>query len=132
MKIVRFLIPMSVFLFCLSCDKTPPEEAILGKWEEIAHGPNERNITFYEPGSICYMEFFPNGIRQSYYYGRDIFVDMPYRIDKKYLYYNEDNEDNYWIYKYKLTGNRLKLTYVNGTITDSMLAPRIFIYQRKK
>ena len=132
MTIVKFLIPMSVWLFCLSCDdKIPPEEAILGKWMLIAYGPNERNLTYIEPDNIGYFEFLPNGIRQSYR-GLDMVSCETYRIDTKYLYYYEDNEYGHYIYSYKLTGDRLKLTYVQGNLPDIMNASEIWIYKRKK
>ena len=132
MTIVKFLIPMSVCLFCLSCDdKIPPEEAILGKWMLIAYGPNERNLTYIEPDNNIYKEFHPNGTQSEYSPALDATFYWTYRLDAKCLYINEDDEVNCRIFKYKLTGNRLKLTYVRGIVLGTVNTT-IWIYKRKK
>jgi hypothetical protein len=126
-------------LACFACEDTSYQKTIPGTWQEIAYGPNEKNMTsvpdeylelrdclvFLSDGTIKYY----NPARNEYFIG----YFQTYKIDKKFLYlnYERDYDQGRYDYIYEfINENQLKLTYFQGFIEMSMMTPRIFIYQR--
>jgi hypothetical protein len=114
-----------------SCQKEDignPQEAIIGKWEKIAEGPDEDRIVPIETDG-SYREFLPNGEHKGYWHS-----EYTYQIDSVFLYlYCVGIPINDFIYEYAfINRSTLKLTYVRGNIPNRADYPIICIYQRIK
>ena len=113
------------------------ENTIVGKWKLIAQGyydKDNNNTIVINPieNSSRYIEFLSNGKMKRPFFsnGEIIEIEYPYQIDEQFLYENYMDEENAFIYKYKLDNNKLTLDYVQGNIEDIYPQIVIHIYQR--
>jgi hypothetical protein len=112
-----------------------PQEAILGKWELIAQGPNVNDIKPVEPNG-SYSEYFSDGKMISFSFETNKSFEYTYKVDSKFLcrYFEYNHEQEYAEYEYNFRDNQLRLIYVRGSVPIEMIygRPMVFIYRHKK
>ncbi|MDR3236705.1 MAG: hypothetical protein LBT48_08310 [Prevotellaceae bacterium] len=129
----------------LSCEYTPEDHPIVGKWELIAQGVSEDDMNAVASNGD-YVEYLQNGRIQ--YYKNDTIENSPgrtviYNINAESLshsFYYEgkvfDKELNMLVYRYKFSAdnNELVLEYINGGMSTDIGGPKIWFgdYTRKK
>ena len=135
---VIFINGMQVYCY----NENTNENTIIGKWELIAEGYydsyNNNTIVINPVETIWqpYIEFFPNGKMKRTYFLYEEHIETvyerPFQIDEQFLYENYIDEENAFIYKYKLDNDKLTLTFVQGNIEETYMQIVIHIYQRLK
>jgi len=140
-KHIMLIFFISVFLFSLSCrsrnkEDVNPQKTILGRWELIGHGGfyTQSKIIAVEPNG-SYIEFLLDESVQRYDSKKDEFqvLALSYLIDENFIIYNPEKpyEQGWYVYKYKLTNEKLEMTHHNGCV-EELYSGQILIYQRKK
>lgn len=106
-----------------------PQEAILGKWKEVARGA-DKDMTL-EP-SVEILEFLPDGTWR--YLSNPIDEQYTYKFDSGYFYYIVAGVD-YSKFRYSFSDNKLLLEFVSfadGVYPAILNAPIYFLYEKQK
>ena len=122
LSMIALCFALAVFSFSCLKSENDPSKLIIGKWERIADASNESFIHNRTDG--LYWEFFSDGTAQYFLPGATmsdgiwhfdgIFKPIgPYEIDKDFLItktYYDNGGYSESRYKYKFSGDQLKLT----------------------